>query len=462
MSEVTRDMIVRTFKIDEYLLPNDPEHRILDHSGYALAWIGGSIYIGIFMLGSSLVPPAGGLNLLQSVIAMIIGLSAIAVCYNLNGMAGNKYGIPMVIQARSAFGTIGMKFPVLIRAVPALFWYGVQSWVGSSALNAISAELFGFESIIFWFVAFQVVQIAISMTGFKGIKIVNTVGSVFIMGSLIYMCYIIYTVFGSEISDKIIKIPGTWGYEFWVAIVTFIGVMTAMMLNISDYTREYKKTVPGYMFIAHWIGSVPVTMFMALVGLMAAGVTGQWDPVALFVDLLPNSVVLVIALLFVAVAQITTNIMLNVIPPSYIMMEFWGIKYKWSALITGLIAPLTCPWNIMNAKGFFFFIQAYSLFLGPIFAVLITDYYIIRKGNLDLMKLYNPDGPYKGVNWAGIIAMVVGAAIGGLIDFSLAWAISIPPSMLIYYVLMRNTDLGKKFLPEYEFQAPKTSVKAEA
>lgn len=446
--KANRDMVAEAYpEITPDLLPSD--ERLMGQISYTNTWIGGSIYIGVFMVGSSLVPPNGSLNLFQAIMALFIGLSVIAICYNLNGMPGNVHGIPFVVQARTCFGYQGSKFPILVRAVPAIFWYGIQTWVGAVALNALSLKILGFENIWVWFVIFQFIQMALSYFGFDGIKIVQNIGSVIIVLSLIGMFFVIYKEFGTEIGTKIINIPGTWGYDFWVSVVTIIGVMTAMVLNMGDYTREYFRSSGAKMFAAHWIGSVPVVMFMALIGLLAAGVTGEWDPIVLFTKLLPNSWVLIVALIFVIISQVTTNILLNVVPPTYILMDLFGFSYKKGALITGFLVFLTFPWKIMNASGFFFFIQFYSMFLGPIFAVMVVDYYFIRKKEYDLLELYNTKGRYAGVNWAGIITIIVAGAIAYLIDFSLAWAISIPIAAVLYYVLMKHTKIAARFRDDY-------------
>lgn len=419
----------------ESLLPQ--EERIMDNISYTLAWVGTCVFIGYFMLGASLVPPVGKLNLLQAFVCMALSAVIVSVCFNINGQAGHKYGIPFVIQARPAFGIKGSKLPSVIRAVPAIMWYGVQTWVGALALNGISEKLIGFDSPMFWFVAFQVLQIVLSILGFQGIKWLENVGAIIIVASLAYMFYAIYTNYGSLIEDKIINIPGTWGLAFWGGTVAFIGVYTTLMLNIGDYTRELsKKTSNKTMLALHIIATVPTTTFMALIGLLAAGVTGTWDPINLFVELMPNSFVLILSLFFIALAQITTNVMANVVPPTYVMMDLFGISWKQGAFITGCLGFLTFPWKIATANGFFLFIQIYSIFLGPIFAVLVVDYYFIRKKKYNMTKLYDKQGEYKNVNWAGMIAVAIGAAFG-MIVVELSWYISLVPAGLSYYLLMK-------------------------
>lgn len=430
----------------ESLLPQD--ERILDNKSYFLAWVGGCVFIGYFMMGASLVPPVGKLNLLQAILCICLSGLIVSVCFNLNGQAGHKYGIPFVVQARHSFGMKGSSASSIIRAVPAIFWFGVQSWVGALALNGISEQLLGFDSPVFWFIAFQILQIALASLGFKGIKWIENIGSIFIIGSLGYMLYAIMTIYGGTVQSNLVNIPGTWGLAFWGGTTAFLGVYTTLMLNISDYTREFEKRSSNKkMLLLHVLGIMPTTLFMALIGLLSAGVTGEWDPIHLFITLMPNSYVLILALLFIAVAQITTNVMLNVVPPAYVMMDLFKFSYRKSAIITGLLAFLTFPWKIATANGFFLFIQIYSIFLGPIFAVLVTDYYFIRKKNLDIDNLYDSNGPYSGINWAGIIAVLVGSAFGAFIEIQLSWYIGLVPAGLTYYLLMTKTGIAKRFLP---------------
>ena len=119
--------------------------RIMGRTSYFLAWFGGCVSIGTFAMGSSVV---GTLNLLQATLAIAIGCFVIGVALAINGAAGYKYGIPFMVQARSAFGFTGTRIPGLVRAVPAIVWYGFQSWIGAGALNMVSATLFGFDNLI--------------------------------------------------------------------------------------------------------------------------------------------------------------------------------------------------------------------------------------------------------------------------------------------------------------------------
>ncbi|MCA0851259.1 NCS1 family transporter [Salipiger thiooxidans] len=429
---------------EESLAPQ--QTRIMDPWSYLFAWLGGCVSIGTFTIGSGLV---GTLNLLQVVVAIAIGCAVIGTALMINGQAGHKYGIPFMVQARSAFGFSGTRLPALVRSVPAIVWFGFQSWIGAGALNLVSETLFGYSNIVVFFIGFQFLQIGLSVLGFHGIKWLENIGSVFIIGSLIYMFFSVISKYGEEISTNLVNIEGTWGAPFWGATMLFLGIYSTMMLNVSDYSRELRHSVGPMRQVVIYANSIlPATLFMGLIGLMVSGATGQVDPIKVFSSAVDNKLLLVITLLFIAFAQVTTNILNNVVPPAYALMDVFKIKFKTSAVLVGLLAFATFPWELVkdeSAAGLNLFIQTYSAFLGPIFAILVVDYFVLRKQKLDLAKLYDENGPYKGVNWAAVIAMAIGV-IAALLFSGISWYASLLPAGVSYYILMRSLPAAKRFM----------------
>lgn len=429
---------------EESLAPQ--KTRIMDPWSYLFAWLGGCVSIGTFTVGSGLV---GTLNLLQVFVAIAIGCTVIGLALMINGQAGHKFGIPFMVQARSAFGFTGTRIPALVRSVPAIVWFGFQSWIGAGALNLVSATMFGYDNMIVFFVGFQFLQIGLSVLGFHGIKWLENIGSVFIIGSLIYMFYSVIAKYGDEISTNLINVEGTWGAPFWGATMLFLGIYSTMMLNVSDYSRELRLSVGRFRQVAIYANSIfPATMFMGLIGLMVSGATGEVDPIKVFSSAVDNKILLVTTLLFIAFAQVTTNILNNVVPPAYALMDTFKLSFRKSAVIVGLLAFCTFPWELVkdeSAAGLSLFIQTYSAFLGPIFAILVVDYYVLRRQELDIERLYNANGPYKGINPAAVIAMVIGV-VTALIFSSISWYASLIPAGLSYYLLMKHLPSAQRFL----------------
>ena len=421
------------------------KHRIMGNWSYLFTWMGGCVSIGTFAMGSSIV---GTLNFLQAVTAMAIGCVIIGLALTVNGMAGQKYGIPFVVQARGAFGFAGTKIPGLIRAVPAVVWFGFQSWIGAGALNMVSATLFGYDNMVLFFILFQGGQIALSVLGFQGIKWLENIGSGFILASLAYMFYSTIDKYGAEISTTIVNIEGTWGLPFWKATMLFLGIYSTMMLNVSDYSREMQQSTGRGMMTTIYVAAIlPVTVFMGLIGLMVSGATGASDPIQVFSSAVDNTPLLVITLLFIAFAQVTTNVLNNVVPPAYVLMDAFKISFKKAAVIVGMVSFCTFPWELVkddSAAGLQLFVQTYSAFLGPIFAVMLVDYFLIRRSTLHLADYYDERGPLRGVNWAGMIAVLVGVVFA-LMFVTVSWYASLIPAGLTYYILMKKMPSAQRF-----------------
>lgn len=419
--------------------------RIMDPWSYFFAWLGGCVSIGTFTVGSGLV---GTLNLLQTFVAIAIGCVVIGAALMINGQAGHKYGIPFMVQVRSSFGFTGSRIPALVRSVPAIVWFGFQSWIGAGALNLVSATLFGYDNIVVFFIGFQFLQIGLSVLGFHRIKWLENIGSVFIIFSLIYMFFSVLSKYGEQISTNLVNVEGTWGAPFWGATMLFLGIYSTMMLNVSDYSRELRRSVGPLRQVVIYANSIlPATLFMGMIGLMVSSATGEVDPIRVFSSAVDNKFLLITTLLFIAFAQVTTNILNNVVPPAYALMDVFKLKFRTSAILVGLLAFCTFPWELVkdeSAAGLSIFIQTYSAFLGPIFAILVVDYFILRRQRLDLDKLYDADGPYRGVNWAAVIAMAIGVVVA-LIFSGISWYASLIPAGLTYWLLMRVLPSARRF-----------------
>ena len=99
---------------------------------YAALWISMSLCIPTYMLASSLI--GGGMNWWQAIFTIFLGNTIVLIPMILNGHAGAKYGIPFPVFARASFGIKGANVPALLRAIVACGWFGIQTWIGGTAL----------------------------------------------------------------------------------------------------------------------------------------------------------------------------------------------------------------------------------------------------------------------------------------------------------------------------------------
>ena len=149
-------------------------------------------------MGAALI---GTLTVAQASIAMCIGCLVIAVALAIIGECGHEYGIPFTVQLRSSFGTTGVKIPGVLRGLPAIVWFGYQSWVGAGAINSCLKILFGFDNLPIIYALFTILQVALAIKGFEGIKWMENISCIFIIGILIYMLYVVNTKFSSELGN---------------------------------------------------------------------------------------------------------------------------------------------------------------------------------------------------------------------------------------------------------------------
>lgn len=429
--------------------PISEKNRIMGWGSNTMLWLGGCISIGTLSMGSAQLDK--GLNLLQLFLAVLIGSTILVVGICLNDQFSYKTGAPYAVQLKSAFGTKGNIIPVLLRGLPAIVWYGFQTWLGGSAINNISRALFGYDNIWLFFLVFQLIQIILSIKGFQGAKWVGNIGGAVIVLAMIYLLYICLTTQSEAIADNLLHKEGTWGMPFIAAIIAFFGNSTTVMLNAGDYSREmragYSTTKRG---ISYFLAMVPTTVLLGIIGAMACSATGIANPINAFYEMVDNKFILVVTLSFIIFAQLSTNLASNVIPPAYAFMDVFKMKHRTAVILIGILAVCTCPWILTNdssAAGLDLFVKIYTAFFGPIFAVLITDYFILHRRKVteaELKDLYDENGNHAGINWAAIIAIIVGAIIG-LINVDISFFTATIPTGLVFYFCMKYMSSCERF-----------------
>ena len=125
--------------ISEDLAPISFENRTWGKWNFAALWISMSLCIPTYMLASSLIE--GGMDWKQAIFTIFLGNAIVLLPMVLNGHAGAKYGIPFPVLARASFGVLGANIPALLRAIVACGWFGIQTWIGGSALYQLLVKM---------------------------------------------------------------------------------------------------------------------------------------------------------------------------------------------------------------------------------------------------------------------------------------------------------------------------------
>ncbi len=426
------------------IAPTSPDGRVFSMLSYVLMWWSALTVIQIFALGQGLLPPIGRLNITQAFLVMVIAGVVFVVMLSLNGKAGLEYGIPFSIQTRTAFGTRGSTIVEFLRALPALIWYGIGSWIAALAIDGILKTTMGLStpaSKYAWFLALQVVQTLLAYRGIRTVKWFSVVGSVIIAFVKVYLLVHVLGTYGFHVKSEW-TLGGTWGTPFWEGLTSAIGVLAAVTLNISDITRHLERSSRAN-WLGHLIGVLPPWFFMLFLGMAASLALGIWDPVEAFMKLSPNRIILFVLLVFILLAQITTNLTINILPPALVFVSTFRISWGGGVILTSILATLSFPWLLMaNSTAFFGFILYYSAFFGPILGVMLADYYVVRRGQLDVPALYvtGPDSPYwyrGGFNIAGLLAVFIPGVITMIWCLSVSWLVGLPAGFVLYLLLRR-------------------------
>ncbi|PLT35502.1 hypothetical protein CUU64_02520 [Bacillus sp. V5-8f] len=423
----------------ESLNPVSNENRLFGLTTYITLWISSMVVIQIFMIGQSYLPPAGKLNLFQAGVVTIISAVLTGALFVINSKPGLVYGIPFIVQARSSFGYNGARIASLIRVLPAVFWYGIGSWIGAAAIDYITKTIWGYSNIWLYFILFQVIQTMIAYFGMNSIKWFDSLLSIVVLGFLIYITVQLINVGGLKIASSWSS-EGTWGMPFYAAITASVGVLITAVINNGDLSR-YLENKPRYNWIGHLVGIVPMYIIMLVIGVLAAAATGIWDPVQALVSVIPNPAVAVAMMIFIVVAQFTSNLTINIKPPALVLMETFNLSWGVSVIIVGILSIVTFPWLLITSSAFNTFIAFYSAFLGPLLGILIADYYLVHKQKLNIDALYQDTIKY---NWLGLGSLIIGGVFG-IVFLEISWMVGLPISAFIYWA-------GYQFLPSYKAQ----------
>lgn len=426
---------------EEALRPTTSNARIFSTTGYYLLWWSSLIAVQAFVVGQGLLPPIGKLNIYQALVVMIASSIIIASMFSINGDAGVKYGIPFTIHARAGFGLYGTKIVTFMRIIPAIVWYGVGSWIAALSANGIIETLTGFSSFYATFVYFIIFQIVQSYVAYKGLQIVGWFNSFCSIVLFIVMGWILVSLLskGFQVKENWIH-AGTWGTTFWLNLTALIGVMATMMLSISDMTRYIKQNQTTN-WIGHIVGVILPKTFMVFLGIVSGATFGIWDPIKAMMALSPNVFVLIVFLVFVLLAQFSTNLTLNIMPIALVFMDSFKISWLKGIIASGILAVFSAPWFILsNMVVFTKFIAYYSAFFGPILGVMLADYWVIRKRTFNIEDLYiaGSSSQYwysNGYNMAGLISVFIPGLISMIWFLPASWLIGTPLGFVFYLAL---------------------------
>jgi NCS1 family nucleobase:cation symporter-1 len=431
-------------------------------SKYASLWIGMCLCLPTYSLAASMI--ALGMNWWEAVLTILCGSAIVMGAILLVSHAGTKFGIPYPVFARLWFGTRGAHVPALARAVIAAGWFGINSWFGGQALDAILTRMLPAWSGISWhlgiaFAIFWGINVLIAMRGPQAIgRLAQFSAPTLAVGAIALFIWAIRSAGGF---GPLLAMPAKiHGSSFWVdffpSVVGVIAFWATLALNIPDFTRYATSqraqirgqalAMPLTMALFSFIGITVTSATVALFG------TAMWNPVALIVKF-PTPVVLIAGIVII-LSSVTINVGANVMAPARAFENLWPsrITFAIGAVMTGLLSLLMQPWYVLATFSAYIFtwLGTYGAMLGAFDGIAIADYWLARRRRIDLAQLYSPVGIYAyrgGLNPRALVALLVGWAIALIGVFvpglhflwSGGWIFSLLGGLVAYAFLMRGS-----------------------
>jgi NCS1 family nucleobase:cation symporter-1 len=381
-----------------------------------------------------------GLQGWQMALGLSIGLVIIYVFSNLMGVAGQRVGVPFPVFARISFGVYGANVPAILRAIVAVAWYGIQTYLASAAVMLLLVKVapgtadFGTStflglSVMGWlgFLALWAAQLAVLWRGMEAVrKLSDFAGTTIWVAMAALAVWVLnkahWTLDWSYSEAKVPLSSGGSLVAILGAVFLTCAYMGGPMLNFADFTRlapSERDVRRGNQLglLVNGIAFCVVAVIIALASVEVYG-TAVTDPMQLLADI-DSVAMLLVAIIAVAVATVGINIILNFVSPALDFSNVWPsrISFRTGGLITAVLSLLVMPWKLYaNPVAVNYFIGGVGALMGPLLGIMLVDYYLVRRTVVDVEALYSedPSGPYyyeNGFSRKAIIALVISGAV---------------------------------------------------
>jgi NCS1 family nucleobase:cation symporter-1 len=396
--------------------------------------------VGGYVTAGSLF--ALGLSSWQVLVSLVVGITIVYFFCNLVAKPSQSAGVPYPVMCRSVFGVLGANLPAIIRGLIAVAWYGIQTYLASAALDVVVLKLFpslmpyadvnqhGFLGLplLGWctYALLWVLQAAVFWTGMETIrKFIDFCGPAVYVVMFLLCGYLIYKAGWGAINLNLgeVKYHGASAIPIMLgAIALVVAYFSGPMLNFGDFSRYGKSfsAVKRGNLLGLPVNFLVFSVLVVVTASLTIPVFGELitDPVQT-VSRIDSTFAIVLGALTFTIATIGINIVANFISPAFDFSNVSPQRISWrmGGMIAAVGSVLITPWNLYNnPEVIHYTLETLGAFIGPLFGVLIADFYVVRRQKIvvDDMFTMAPEGRYyyrKGYNPAAVIATAVGAAV---------------------------------------------------
>ena len=430
------------------------------------------------------------LNTIVVFFGTILGSFLVYIFSNLIGKPSQKFGLPFAVLLRSSLGFNGAKLFGLLRSLVGVFLFGIQTYFLS--------KIFGYLiRILIYSIDNSLLDHEIFLTFFLGLNVIDWIsfGLVIIFQTLLfsigiqfnkklinYSAILVYAgmfifflvVFLSDVKLTIEAFLGILNFEelfnknniaplITVAgtIFAYFSIIIVSYGDFSRYVKNKKELNKGNLslilnlIIFSFFSIFIVTGSDLFLNQKFQGLEQIFTNPTDIIGKFDNLQISVIVLFFIVIASASTNLVANYIPSQYSLINFAPNKLTLksvSYIISFLGLIIGIFWlTLLSQIGILSFIDTFSCFFGPLFGVVIADYYLIKNQNLSNQDLYSieTESEYyysRGWHLKGAYSIILGFIFSAATIWntnlmflqSYAWIIGALISWLTYYLLAKK------------------------
>ena len=444
--------------------------------------IGFSLIVSLYLIYS--------LNTFVVFFGTILGSLLVYFFSNLIGKPSQKFGLPFVVLLRSSLGIRGAKYFGLIRFFVGVFLYGIQTYFLSKAFGYLirigifyfNPSLLDQEIFIIFLLGMNIIDwVALIIAFFlqvflfsKGMnfnrKLINISALTVYFGMILFFFSVLLSdvKFTTSAFFNALDLSNFIDINNLGPIITVAGTTFAyfviIILSFGDFSRYVKNE--SELKKGNFSLILNLIIFTAFALFIVSGVdaflkqnpenlsrilTNPMDIIGKLDDLL----ITVLALCFIIVASVSTNLIANFIPSQYTLINFApsSLTLKSASYIIAFFGFIIgIFWlTYLSQIGILSFIDTFGAFFGPLFGIMISDYYFIRNGKLnnkDIYSLENNGEYYYSAGWhlKGVYSLIIGFIFSSSTIWnsnlmflqSYSWVIGAFISSLVYYLLARK------------------------
>ncbi|KAI9849439.1 MAG: hypothetical protein M1837_004059 [Sclerophora amabilis] len=394
-------------------------------------WISDAFNAATWQFASSII--AIGLTWRESLSIVAISFFIVSIVIALNGATGVIYHAPFPVISRASWGFWGSYVAIISRAILAIFWFAIQNMNGANTVRVMLGAIWpsfltlpnqipaaqGIETntmvsfLLFWLI--QVPFLCMHPNNLRWLFMAKT--AIVPLAWIAILVWAFASSGGGEIFEQKATVAGpAYSWAFLASMTSVIGNYATLSVNQADFSRYSRVSVKWQLL---YVPMLPIVFtFISFIGIAASSAGAkkygvlEWDPMALISNW-ENRACRFFAAFSFALAALGVNISANSLSAANDLMALFPsyINIRRGQLLCALLAWALVPWKILASAGSFLnFMSAYSIFLGPIAAIMVMDFWVIHGMKYDALALYQPDNIYRyrsGVNWRAIVAFVV-------------------------------------------------------